>query len=317
MARLKRYHNPGSLYHVMLRGNDGQEIFFSKTDRYALCFLMQEGVERYGHRIHAFCFMKNHIHLLIQVAEIPLSKIMHNLAFRYSQKINRKNNKIGHLFQGRFKAILIDESKYFNRLLRYIHLNPVRANIVQTPEDFFWSSHNAYLGQDEITWLTTGYGLSKFGRTVEEARVLYSIYSSKAESHEELAELKGSFKDGQVLGEDDFLNEVRKINCIQLDSKLSLRSILKAVCFLTEIEEELILSPSKTQLASYARGVVSSIAKREKIPIEEVAKLMGRDGSTISSLVSRFSFRYANCPETGDLITKASIKAQQIAELQA
>ena len=165
--------------------------------------------------------------------------------------------------------------------------------------------------------MTTDYGLSKFGRTVEEARALYSIYLSKVESHEELAELRSSFKDGQVLGEDDFLNEVRKINCIQLDNKLSLKSILKAVCCLMEIEEELILSSSKTQLASYARGVVSSIAKREKIPVEEVAKLMGRDGSTISSLVSRFSFRHANCSETGDLITKTIIKAQQIAELQA
>lgn len=250
MARLKRYHSPGSIYHVMLRGNDGQEIFFSKTDKYALCFLMQEGVERYGHRIHAFCFMKNHIHLLIQVADIPLSKIMHNLAFRYSQKINRKNNKIGHLFQGRFKAILIDESKYFKRLLRYIHLNPVRANIVQIPENYFWSSHNAYLGQQEITWLTTVSGLSKFGRTVEEARTLYSTYSSKVESHEELTELRCSFKDGQVLGEDGFLNEVRKINCIKLDSKLSLKNILKAICCLMEIEEEFILSPSKTQSAS-------------------------------------------------------------------
>ena len=84
-----------------------------------------------------------------------------------------------------------------------------------------------------------------------------------------------------------------------------------------EIDEELVLSPSKTQLASYTRGVVSSIARREKIPVEEVAKLMGRDGSTISSLVSRFSFRYANCPETGDLITKTSLKAQQITELQS
>jgi hypothetical protein len=84
-----------------------------------------------------------------------------------------------------------------------------------------------------------------------------------------------------------------------------------------KIEEELVLSPSKNRSASYARGVVSSIAKREKIPDEEVAKLMGRDGSTISSLFSRFSFHYANCPETDDLITKTIIKAQQIAELQA
>jgi REP element-mobilizing transposase RayT len=107
MARLKRYHLPGALYHVMLRGNDGQDIFFSKSDMYNLCLLIQEGTERYGHRIHAFCFMKNHIHLLVQVAEISLSKIVHNLAFRYSQKINRKNKKIGHLFQGDLRLSLL------------------------------------------------------------------------------------------------------------------------------------------------------------------------------------------------------------------
>lgn len=317
MARLKRYHLPGSFYHVMLRGNDGQDIFISKTDRYALCFLMQEGVERFGHRIHAFCFMNNHIHLLIQVAEIPLSTIMHNLTFRYSQKINRKNNKIGHLFQGRFKSILIDECAYFKRLLRYIHLNPIRANIVKTPERYRWSSHNAYLGIDHITWLTTDYGLSKFERTVAEARILYSNYISKIESNEELAELRNNFKDGQVLGKDDFLNEIRKINCIKIDNNIPLKSIFEAVCSLLEIEEDIILSSSKSQKASYARGMISSIAKKEKVAIEKIANLMGRDGSTFSSLVSRFFFRYANCPDTGDLIKKAVIKAKQIAEFQA
>jgi putative transposase len=317
MARLKRYHNPGSFYHVMLRGNDGQDIFFEQTDRYSMCFLIQEGTERYGHKIHAFCFMKNHIHLLIQVAEIPLSKIMHNLAFRYSQKINRKNKKSGHLFQGRFKAILIKESVYFTRVLRYIHQNPVRANIVRTPEKYQWSSHNVYLGQDEMTWLTTNYCLSKFGSMIEEARTMYSAYILKIESNEELTELRSKFKDGQVLGEDDFLNEIRENNCVETDRKLPLKSILEAVCCLLEIEEGSILSLNKSHLASYARGVISSIARKEKIPLEEVAKMMGRDGSTISSLLSRFSLRYSNCPSTRNLIEKTISKAQQIAGLQA
>ncbi len=261
--------------------------------------------------------MRNHIHLLIQVSEIPLSKIIHNLSFRYTQKINRKNKKIGHLFQGRFKAILIEESEYFNRLLRYIHLNPVRANNVQNPKNYIWSSHNAYLGNDQIAWLTTDYGLSKFGKTVEEARAVYSLYASKVESPEELIELRRRFKDGQVLGENDFLDEIRKMNCIQLEKKLSLKSILKAVCSVLEIEEESIFSSNKARAASYARGVISSIAKKEKIPVEEIAKLMRRDGSIISSLISRFSCRYTKCPKTENLITKIIVKAKQIAELQA
>ena len=87
-----------------------QDIFFSDSDRYHMCFLLQEGIEKYGRRIHGFCFMKNHIHLLVQVGEISLSKIMQNVSFRYSQEINYKYNKVGRLFQGRFKAILIDEA---------------------------------------------------------------------------------------------------------------------------------------------------------------------------------------------------------------
>lgn len=316
MPRLKRYHHIGAIYHVMLRGNNGQDIFFSQADRYALCFLLQEGTERFGHRIHAFCFMKNHIHLLIQVAETPLSKIMHNLAFRYSQKINLKNNKIGHLFQGRFKAILIDENVYFKRLLRYIHLNPIRAKLVMLPEEYQWSSHSAYLGED-ITWLKTDYGLSKFGKTITEARTSYNAFVSKVESKEELADLRSNFKDGQVLGEDDFLSKIRTINSIVADKQLSLTSILDAVCCLLEIKKDLILSSGKAQLSSYARGVVASIAMKEKIPITEVANMMRRDGSTISSLISRFSLRYGNCQETESLIQQAISQARQITELQA
>lgn len=112
MARGNRIHSPGAFYHVMLRGNNGQNIFFSNWDRIKLCFLLQEGVERFGHRIHCFCFMSNHIHLAIEVAEVPLSRIVQNFAFRYSQYFNRKQRRIGHLFQRRFKSVLIDAQGY-------------------------------------------------------------------------------------------------------------------------------------------------------------------------------------------------------------
>jgi putative transposase len=104
MARAKRYHNPGCFYHVMLRGNNGQNIFFLDSDRQYMFFLLQEGVENYGHQIHAFCFMNNYIHLLIQIGDVPLPKVMHNLGFRHSQTINRKYETAGHLFQGRYKT---------------------------------------------------------------------------------------------------------------------------------------------------------------------------------------------------------------------
>ena len=176
MTRKQRYHIPGAFYHIMMRGNDGQTIFFYNEERCRLCLLIQEGVEKYGHCIHAFCLMGNHIHLLIRVGLTPLSKIIHNLSFRYSQYFNRRHKKIGHVFQGRFKAILIQEEAYFLRLLRYIHMNPVRAHLVEEPEAYPWSGHGAYLGQMEFVWLTTEYGLGKFADQLGIARLKYRDY---------------------------------------------------------------------------------------------------------------------------------------------
>ena len=112
MARKPRIHYPGAFYHVILRGNGGQDIFFSKNDRTKFYLLLQEGIERFGHRIHAFCLMTNHIHLVIQIGDIPLSKIMQNVTFRYTRYINARRKEFGHLFQGRYKAILIDADTY-------------------------------------------------------------------------------------------------------------------------------------------------------------------------------------------------------------
>jgi REP element-mobilizing transposase RayT len=136
MARKPRVYFPGALYHVILRGNGGQTIFFDDKDRTRFCFLVQEGIERFGHRIHAFCLMSNHVHLAIQVGEVSLSRILQNLSFRYTRWVNGRQSRTGHLFQGRYKAVLVDADIYLQVLTRYIHLNPVRAGIVKEPEAY-------------------------------------------------------------------------------------------------------------------------------------------------------------------------------------
>lgn len=98
MARRPRFHLPTATYHVMLRGNDRQPIFFSDHDKSRMCLLIQQGVERFGHSIDAFCFMSNHIHLAVRVADTSISKIIQHLAFRYTQYINRTYKRVGHLF---------------------------------------------------------------------------------------------------------------------------------------------------------------------------------------------------------------------------
>ena len=108
MARKPRLHVPGGLYHVMLRGNGGADIFFSKADRKRFYALLEEGGQRFGTRLHGFCLMTNHVHLVLQAGEAPLSRPMQNLAFRYTRHVNARRKRVGHLFQGRYKALLVD-----------------------------------------------------------------------------------------------------------------------------------------------------------------------------------------------------------------
>jgi len=133
MARKPRVHYPGAFYHVILRGNGGQSIFFDDKDRTRFYFLAQEGIERFGHRIHAFCLMTAHVHMAIQVGDVSLSRILQNLSFRYARWVNWGQSRSGHLFQGRYKAVLVDADVYLQELTRYIHLNPVRAGMVKEP----------------------------------------------------------------------------------------------------------------------------------------------------------------------------------------
>lgn len=293
MARSKRYHYPGSFFHVMLRGNHGQDIFYSDKDRYNMCLLLQEGTEQYGHRIHAFCFMRNHVHLLIQVGEVSLSKIIQNLAFRHTRKINSRLNRSGRLYQGRFKSILIEEESYFLRLLRYIHRNPVRANMVEIPEDYIWSSQRTYLNKNSISWVTKDYALAKFSKNREEAISLFSAYCGSSETDLELDELRNDFKDGQVLGNDNFLEKVRDQNSISAERLLPFETIIESVCKLLDLQKEQIRLNTKSPKIAYAKGMISRLAaEKGNISKECIALYMNRDSSRVSRWLLEFNEQY-------------------------
>ena len=162
MARKPRIHEPGAIYHVILRGNARQDIFADDKDRYRFYEILQKSHERFRFRIHAFCLMTNHFHLAVQVSEIPLSRIMQNVSLRYTQWFNWRHKKTGHVFQGRYKAVMVDADAYLLELVAYIHLNPVRVRMVDQPEKHPWSSHRAYLGKEILSWLETGTILPQF-----------------------------------------------------------------------------------------------------------------------------------------------------------
>ena len=209
MARKPRVYYPGAVYHVTLRGNAGQAIFLDNRDRTRFYLLLQEGIERFRHRIHAFCLMSNHVHLAIQVGDVPLSRIIQNLSFRYTRWINWRQGRSGHLFQGRYKAVLVDADTYLLELTRYIHLNPLRAGIVKEPGDYGWSGHRAYLGREVIPWLTTGWVLSLFSKRESSARRAYGrfIEDGKKGSYRKEYHV-GSGTDSRILGDDPFIDRV-------------------------------------------------------------------------------------------------------------
>ena len=114
MARKPRIHQAGVVYHVLLRGNAGQQIFFETADYLRFLRFMGEGIERYNCRVHAFCLMPDHIHKAVQVGDTPLLRIMQSLCFRYTQWMNRRRDRVGHLCQGRYKAVLVDADSHIH-----------------------------------------------------------------------------------------------------------------------------------------------------------------------------------------------------------
>jgi putative transposase len=291
MPRKPRIHYPGAFYHVMLRGNAGQDIFFDAANRSRFLLLLQQGLTRYRQRVHAYCLMDNHVHLLLQVDDVSLSKLMQNLGFRYTQYVNRTRKQTGHLFQGRFKALLIDADNYLLELVRYIHLNPVRAGLVEDPADFPWSSHQSYL--DQITpWLVVDPVLGQLSGDRAKARQIYQnfIFEGMGQGHERKFQ-KGTFQ-GRVLGDERFVQEAELRAGEDLEEPPHLRDVLRAVCSVYEIGEEELSAPGRHQPHAEARAVAAWLVKQcPGLPLKELSTALQRDLSGLSQGARRIELR--------------------------
>jgi putative transposase len=307
MARQPRLHIPGGIYHVILRGNGGQDIFFAKSDRTQFSLLLQEGAERFDYRLHAFCLMTNHVHLLIQTGHNPLSKIMQNLSLRYTQYINKRKKRSGHLFQGRYKAFLVDADAYLLELVRYIHNNPVRAGLTEDTLDYAWSSHRAYLGLEELPYLTTDWVLGQFGRQVKASRRKYAEFIAKGKNEEHREEYYRGESDNRILGDDSF---VQKLLAREENEKPpSLAAIVKAVCRHYKIRESDMKTPSRARILSEARGVVGWLATESAAAsLSEVAACFGRDLATVSRVVGSIDKKVRTLPDYRESMEKIKNK---------
>jgi len=206
MARPLRIEFPGAVYHVTSRGDRRENIYEDDADRERFLEILGEVVTRFRWLCHAYCLMTNHYHLLVETAEANLSRGMRHLNGVYTQASNRRHGRVGHVFQGRFKAILVERESYLLELARYLVLNPVRAGIVPEPGDWAWSSYNATAGAlSGPAWLNTETLLSGFGQHRRRAQKHYQAFVADGFGVDLWAGLRGQI----YLGGEEFVESVQ------------------------------------------------------------------------------------------------------------
>ena len=207
MSRPLRIEFAGALYHVTSRGDGREDIFLDDGDRDLFLKVLGEVSERFNWTAHAYCLMGNHYHLLLETPDGNLSKGMRQLNGVYTQRFNRKHARVGHVFQGRYKAIIVQKQTYLLELVRYIVLNPVRARMVRRAEDWPWSSYRATAGMaDTLSWLATDWTLSSFSDKRSEAIERYKAFVADGKNQPAIWE---QLKNQIYLGTDAFVAKMQ------------------------------------------------------------------------------------------------------------
>lgn len=272
-------------------------IFSDDADRARFCLLLQYASETYGMIVHAFCLMGNHVHLLVQPREADLSSAMHVLGFRYAQYFNKKYKRRGHLYQGRFKSIIVQSGSYLMHLVRYIHLNPVRAGMVRHPEHYLWSSHRAYAGFAEYAWLTCDFIPASFGNDTNQGRtaLLEYVCADDENSRDELEAIRKSVRCG-AYGDRGFIEEFREEMPVEEESwelpdtdvLVSLDQLAEATCNGLSVTLSELRSASRLKRLVEARATLALLAKNLAVAnTTTIARFLDRDPTSLGRLARK------------------------------
>ena len=208
MARQLRLDDPGCFWHITSRGNAKADIVLDDEDRRRFIDLLGNAVTRFHWILYAYALMTNHFHLVLETTQPTLSSGMHWLNAAYAQAFNRRHERVGHVFQGRFKAFLVDKENYFLEVLRYVVLNPVRAGMVATPDDCRWTSYPATVGETPAPdWLPIDRVLINFGGDTPLARTRFRHFVAEGLG----VRIPWQEVVGQMyLGDEEWVDETRK-----------------------------------------------------------------------------------------------------------
>ncbi|MFH1062630.1 MAG: transposase [Candidatus Omnitrophota bacterium] len=293
MARPYRLQGENCFYHITSRGDDRKRIFISDYDFEKFLEYLEKAKEKYKFKLYAYCLMSNHYHLFIETLQPNLSKIMQYLNTAYTVYYNKKRKKTGHLFQGRYKSIMVDEDSYFLELTRYIHLNPVRAKMVERPGEYKWSSYkgylknktdkyidydalNDYLGMDSASYKE--FVSNSINREDSLFKEVYAGFflGGKAFIEEKLAEFRPEIEEG------DFAHK-RKLR-----SEISIEEIIKAVGAVFKENNNEVLGKKNSQ--SNLRKIAIYLARRiTQLSNKEIGAHFNISDSAVGKAVHRVS----------------------------
>ena len=282
MARPLRIEFSDAVYHVTSRGNGRQNIFLDRQDNRNFLELFGKTLERFNWTCHAFCLMVNHYHLMIETPDANLSKGMHHLNATYCQAHHKRHDTVGHLFQGRFKAIVVDRESYLLELARYVVLNPVRAGLVARPEDWPWSSYRATVGlpvSEESEFLTTSWLLGQFGPDEITARQRYlDFVASGIGLDSPWPQLQSQL----FLGKETFIDKLRDA----IPEKKAVKEILKLQRYANRPQLKEIFADWKTRKKRDEAIVASYVTYRYEQ--REIANFLGIHYTTVSHVIKRY-----------------------------
>lgn len=300
MARKPRLFAPGVLYHVIVRGNQRQKTFLGSVDYQTYLEKLTQYRRKYDVTIYAYCLMPNHVHLLLECGKTPLGKFMQGLQQSYTQSFNRKYNKVGHLFQGRYKAILCQKDAYLLELIRYIHLNPVRSKLARTPQDYRYSGDPAYRSGKATAIVDPRAVLKMLG-----GRSGYKKFIQEGHDGGHRQEYY-EVTDQRFLGDEEF-GEVLKRNHEDEEPKKrrGLSVVVKELAAGLKVDIEQLRAPSRGWKVSGKRQMIAYVlVRRAGYTVKEVAAYFGRDATTISSVLSRYDARVEKQPDMGRQLEK-------------
>lgn len=325
MPRTSRLDAPGLLQHVIIRGIEGRDIFLDDADRKRFLKRLCDLLEATETDCLAWSLLTNHAHLLLRPKKAKLSFIMRKLLTAYAVYFNLRHKRVGHLYQNRYKSVVCEEEPYLLELIRYIHLNPLRAGLVQDLkglDKYEWSGHAVLLGERKLAGQTTDEILSRFGKRRGQAQRHYRRFVAGGIAHGHRDELVGGGMrrskkflgdeevksyDERILGSGAFVDSLRdrKELSARIPRVISLRDLITRIAGFYGIDPEILRVRSRGRILSEARAVVSYVGVREMGHNgAELARWLHLSRAGISVAATRGKEIVQNSPHLRQLIDK-------------